>query len=150
MKVGLLGLTGGVGTLFAEKALARGHSIIALARTPSISRVAVVAIHRLVVEALDSIVVVDDAVVVTDARRAVARATNRNMTPFLSAFAPLRVRSRARRAVTRRGHESSWKRSNGNGRRDARRAPRERATRAGDRVGDRNELFPTTTVRFLA
>ena len=59
-----------------------------LARTPSISRVAVVAIHRLVVEALDSIVVVDDAVVVTDARRAVARATNRNMTPF-----PLRVRS---------------------------------------------------------
>ena len=35
MKVGLLGITGGVGGIFAKLALDKGHEIIALARTPS-------------------------------------------------------------------------------------------------------------------
>ena len=35
MKIGLLGITGGVGQRFAKLALSRGHTIVALARTPS-------------------------------------------------------------------------------------------------------------------
>ena len=35
MKVGLLGVTGGVGGIFAQYALDAGHEVIALARTPS-------------------------------------------------------------------------------------------------------------------
>ena len=35
MRVGLLGITGGVGGLFAQRALDGGHEVVALARTPS-------------------------------------------------------------------------------------------------------------------
>ena len=35
MKVGLIGITGGVGSLFAELALRAGHQVVAIARTPS-------------------------------------------------------------------------------------------------------------------
>ena len=34
MKIGLLGVTGGVGARFAKLVLARGHTVVALARTP--------------------------------------------------------------------------------------------------------------------
>lgn len=67
----------------------------------SVSRAAVVAIHRDAVEALDSVVaVVAAVVVVTDARRATARATTRNMTIVVSTHRDARV-ARARREVTR-------------------------------------------------
>jgi nucleoside-diphosphate-sugar epimerase len=35
MKVGLLGITGGVGQRFAKLALDRGHTVVAMARTPA-------------------------------------------------------------------------------------------------------------------
>ena len=35
MRIGLLGVTGGVGGIFAELALDAGHDVVALARTPS-------------------------------------------------------------------------------------------------------------------